>query len=102
MPRGDVTFLGRIRTHLWVRAAVRSDDARAEAILGRLEGRMSRPNPAGIAFTSCNERYFRPYALHFVRSVLRYSPDQGCHLHLVDSEDETLALAGGLRSGGGT
>ena len=80
MPRDDITLLGRVRTSLRVRAAITAGEGQADAILGRLgrlEGAPPRPNPAGIVFTSCDDAYFRPYALHFARSVLRFSPDAG-------------------------
>ena len=105
MPKGDITLLGRVRTSFRVRAAINAGETQAATILGRLgrlEGGLPPANPAGIVFTSCNDRYFRPYALHFARSALRFSPAQGCHLHLVDPGAETLGLAEGLRSGGGT
>lgn len=105
MPKGDITLLGRVRTSLRVRAAIDAGESQAAAILGRLgrlEGGLPPANPAGIAFTSCDDAYFRPYALHFARSALRLSPAQGCHLHLVDPGAGTLRLAEGLRTRDGT
>ena len=105
MPKGDITLLGRVRSSLRVRAAIDAGETQAAAILGRLgrlEGGLPPANPAGIVFASCDDRYFRPYALHLARSALRFSPAQGCHLHLVDPSAGTLRLAEALRSRGRT
>jgi hypothetical protein len=96
MPKDDAPFLARLRTALLVRAVCRADDdagaAAALAGLPPLEGDLPAPRPAGIVLTSCDDGYFRRYGRHLARSVLRRSPDQACHLHLVDPTPASLAL----------